>query len=172
MSEPFIGQIMPWPINYAPKDWAFCDGRLLSIAEYSPLFALIGTTYGGDGRTTFGLPDLRGRVAVGAGAGPGLTNYYLGQSGGMERVTLTANNLPEHTHPTPASTTEANEGTPTANIAPAAVARGSEIYASPVDTNLAPTGNNTTSNQPVENRMPLLALNYIIALNGIWPSRP
>ncbi|NIR27711.1 MAG: phage tail protein [candidate division Zixibacteria bacterium] len=171
MADAYMGQIMPWPINYAPQGWAFCQGQTLQISQYNALYALLGTTYGGDGHTTFKLPDLRSRVAVGAGAGPGLTNYILGMTYGYEQVPLTANNLPAHTHPTPASTTEANETTPTATIAPATVPRGSEIYASPVDTNLAPTGNNTTSGQPVENRQPLLALNYIICLTGLWPPR-
>jgi microcystin-dependent protein len=174
MSDAFYGQIIPWPINFEPENWAFCDGRLLSIADHSPLYALLGNRFGGDGRTTFGLPDLRGRVAVGAGTGPGLTTYYLAMMGGWEHITLSANNLPAHTHPTPASNTSASAEAPAADLAPAKVPRGSEykLYASPVDTTLAPTGNNTTSNQPVENRQPLLALNYIICLEGIWPSRP
>jgi len=174
MAEPFLGQIMPWPVSYAPDGWAFCDGRLLPIADYQSLFALLGTHFGGDGRNTFGLPDLRGRVAVGAGTGPGLSSYFLGQQGGTEKTVVSADNLPAHTHPTPASSSDAGTGTPAANLAPASVPRGEtyKLYASPVNASLAPTGNNTTSHQPIENRQPLLALNYIICLNGIWPSRP
>lgn len=172
MAEPFIGQIMPWPINYAPDGWAFCDGSLLQISDNTALFSLIGNMYGGDGRTTFGLPDLRGRAAVGAGTGPGLSPYHLGQFGGMEQVTISADNLPAHTHPTPASGNEANVETPAPNVAPAGGPRGSAFYASPVNASLAPTGNNTTSNKPIDNRQPLLALNYIIALQGLYPSRP
>lgn len=171
--EAFMGQIMPWPINFAPRGWAYCQGQLLQISQYTALFSLIGTTYGGDGISTFALPDLRGRVTVGAGASPGLSNYVLGQYGGTEKISLSADNLPAHTHPTPASSSDANAGIPAADLAPASVPRTSDykLYASPADTSLAPTGNNTTGNQPVENRQPWLALNYIICLEGIYPSR-
>jgi microcystin-dependent protein len=173
MADAYMGQIMPWPINYAPQNWAYCWGQTLAISQYNALFSLLGTYYGGDGVTNFKLPDLRGRVAVGAGSGPGLTPYQLGQMGGYEHVSLNANNIPAHTHPTPASSSSASAEAPAPDLAPAKVPRGSEykLYASPVDANLAPTGNNATSTQPVENRQPLLALNYIICLVGLYPPR-
>lgn len=173
MSEAFLGQIMPWPISFAPRNWAFCQGQLLQVSQFTALYSLLGTQYGGDGINTFGLPDLRGRVVVGAGAAPGLSNYRPGERGGYEQVPLSADNLPAHTHPTPASTIEVNAGAPGADLAPATVPRTSayKLYASPVNASLAPTGNNTTGNQPVENRQPWLALNYIICLVGIYPSR-
>lgn len=173
MAEAFLGQVMPWPINWAPRDWAYCSGQLIQISQNPALYSLLGTNFGGDGVSTFGLPDLRGRVVVGAGTGTGLSPYIFAQFGGFENVTLSADNLPEHVHPTPASNSTADQGTPAADLAPAKVPRGStyNLYASPADASLAPTGNNTTSKQPVENRQPWLALNYIICLNGIYPSR-
>ena len=103
MAEPFLGEIQSFAINKTPDGWAPCDGRLLSINDYQALFALIGTTYGGDGQTTFGLPDLQGRIPVGQGHGPGLENYTLGQKGGEEQVTLQPDHLPTHTHAVEAS---------------------------------------------------------------------
>ena len=99
MASPFIGQITLFAGNFAPRGWAFCNGQLLSIAQNTALFSILGTTYGGNGQTTFALPDLRGRVPVHAGQGPGLSNYDLGQQGGAESVTLTTAQMPAHTHP-------------------------------------------------------------------------
>ena len=98
MSEPFIGQIQPFAFNFAPRNWALCDGQLLPISQNTALFSLIGTTYGGDGRTTFGLPDLRGRVPIHQGHGPGLSSYVIGQTGGSATNTLTQAQMPSHTH--------------------------------------------------------------------------
>src|SRR5262247_1539362 len=98
MSEPFLGQIQPFGFNFAPTGWATCDGQILSIAQNTALFSLLGTTFGGNGQTTFGLPDLRGRVPIGQGQGPGLANYTLGQTGGQETVTLITSQMPQHTH--------------------------------------------------------------------------
>jgi microcystin-dependent protein len=98
MSNPFLGQVIIFAGNFAPKGWAFCNGQLLAISQYTALFSLLGTTYGGDGRTTFGLPDLRGRVAVSAGQGPGLSNYTLGEQTGTETVTLSTQQMPQHNH--------------------------------------------------------------------------
>src|SRR3954468_23228168 len=98
MSEPFLGEIRMFGGNFAPRGWAFCNGQILSIAQNTALFSLLGTTYGGNGQTTFGLPDLRGRVAVSAGQGPGLSNYSLGELAGSESVTLTSANMPAHNH--------------------------------------------------------------------------
>lgn len=169
MADAYMGQIMPWPVSFAPRNWAFCQGQTLQIAQYSAVYALLGTTYGGDGINTFKLPDLRGRLTVGAGHGAGLTNYILGQSMGTETSAISADNLPAHNHPTPASSNDASTGTPAENVALAS--SSNKLYASPVNANLAPTGDNTGANKPVENRQPLLALNYIICLNGMWPPR-
>jgi microcystin-dependent protein len=144
MSEPFIGQIMLVPYNFAPRGWAFCNGQLLSIAQNTALFSLLGTTYGGNGQTTFALPDLRGRVPISSGQGPGLGSYDLGQIGGAESVTLTTNQMPAHTHQLPshthqapahthavtALTDSASTGAPTSNL-PASAARGTNLYAPP-----------------------------------------
>jgi microcystin-dependent protein len=112
MSEPFIGQIMLFGGNFAPVGWALCNGQLMSIAQNTALFPILGTTYGGNGTTTFALPDLRGRAAVGFGQGPGLSNYDLGQSTGSEMVTLTVAQIPAHSHPVAANAAAANVQSP------------------------------------------------------------
>jgi microcystin-dependent protein len=170
-AEPFLGQIAIVPYNFAPIGWAFCQGQLLSIAQNTALFSLLGTTYGGDGRSTFGLPDLRGRVPVGQGQGPGLSVIELGQVGGAESVTLTVAQLPAHSHPLMASTLEAAVVSPTGSVL------GSKarvpLYSGASDlTTMAPASiGETGGNQPVPVRDPYLGLNYIIALQGIFPSR-
>ncbi len=171
MSNPFIGEIRLLPYNFAPRGWAFCNGQILSIAQNTALFSLLGTTYGGNGQTTFALPDLRGRVAISSGQGPGLQNYDLGQIAGAESVTLISSQLPAHAHSftTPCNTDDPNAGSPKNNF-PAAV--GDPIYAT---TSNAAMGAGTTGvlggSQPHDNRQPLLTLNYCIALQGIFPSR-
>jgi microcystin-dependent protein len=144
MSEPFLGQIMLVPYNFAPRGWAFCNGQLLPIAQNTALFSLLGTTYGGDGRTTFALPDLRGRVPISSGQGPGLEDYDPGQTGGFESVTLTTGEMPAHTHllnphthqapahthQVTALTDSASTGIPTNNL-PASASRGTNLYAPP-----------------------------------------
>lgn len=177
--EPFVGQIQLFGFNFAPRGWAFCNGQILSIAQNQVLFALLGTTYGGDGITTFGLPDLRGRVAIGQGQGPGLQNYTIGERAGVENVTLLSTQMPMHTHQLMVSNTVGTTDTASGNyLANGAVtiARGNTVPA-----NLYSTGANAQlnpnavsihgGNQPHENRAPFLALNYCIALVGIYPSR-
>lgn len=167
MSSPFIGQIMMVGFNFAPRGWAFCDGQLLPIAQNQALFALLGTTYGGNGTTTFALPDLRGRVPIHKDQGPGLSNYSLGQMGGAERVTLTTNEMPTHSHSINASTNEATDTQPT----------GKYLATGNAYTNTANTTMNsnaaalTGGNQSHENRQPFLVINFVIALQGIFPSR-
>ena len=172
MSEPFVGEIRMFAGNFAPVGWAFCDGQLLAVSQNDALFSLLGTIYGGDGRTTFGLPDLRGRVPIHAGSGPGLTPRNLGSKGGAENVTLTTSQLPSHNHTVPASGAGANSGTPTgrvsANTAP------TNVYSTSLATNQ--TMNNaavsqTGGSQSHTNLMPTLCVNFIIALFGIYPSR-
>lgn len=170
----YMAEVRIFAGMYAPVNWAFCMGQLLSISSYSALYALIGTQYGGDGRTTFGLPDLRGRVPVGTGTGPGLTPRSQGQYGGWERVPLLEANLPSHQHAIEASTAVANTGSPGPGTILAAQDRHHEtnIYTSNAsNTTIKPTGN-TGNGQQVENMQPWLGLNYIICLVGIWPSRP
>ncbi len=171
MATPFIAQITMFGGNFAPRGWAFCDGQILSISQNTALFSLLGTTYGGNGQTTFALPDLRGRTPIGPRQGAGLSNYNLGQKGGTETVTLNQTELPAHTHQVTAraSTNEATDTEPTNNF----LATGNQ-YTSSSNTDLnanAVQAANTGGNQPHENRQPFLAINYIIALQGIFPSR-
>lgn len=171
MPEPYVGEIKMFAGNFAPRGWALCDGQLLSIPSNDALFSLFGTMYGGDGRTTFGLPDLRGRVPVHYGTGPGLTTRRIGQKGGTERVTLTSNQLPQHRHDWNASGGTANSTNPN-NLVFAQAA--SEVYAD--DMGDAPKLNanscaKTGGSQSHANLMPALCVNFIVALVGIYPSR-
>jgi microcystin-dependent protein len=171
MSDPFLGQVIMFGGNFAPRGWAFCEGQLLSIAQNSALFSILGTTYGGDGRTTFALPDLRGRVPMGSGNGPGLTPRKLGTKTGSETNTLTVGQMPAHSHAVAAQVNNDSAATTDpANhfLAPA------ESYATAgtAGANLGGvTCGNTGGNQPVNNIQPVLVINYIIALVGIFPSR-
>jgi microcystin-dependent protein len=165
VSNPFLGEIRLVGSNFAPRGWAFCQGQVLSIAQNNALFALLGTTYGGNGTTTFGLPDLRGRVPVGFGQGPGLSNYAQGQAFGVEAVTLTSTQMPAHTHAVRASTGRATTNRPTG-----AYQAAGNSYALTQDVAAAPT-DQTGGGQAHENHQPSLALNFIIALQGIFPSR-
>jgi microcystin-dependent protein len=172
--DPYIGELAIFAGNFAPVGWAFCNGQTLAISEYEALYALIGTTYGGDGVTTFNLPDLQGRAPLHAagGTGSGLSNTYsMGQKAGAESVTLTAAQLPSHSHPLPASNLPGNTASPLGAV-PADNGAGSAQYT--LDgSNLStqPTQNlgSAGGNQPHDNLQPYLAINYIIALNGIFP---
>jgi len=176
MSEPFLGEIIMFGGNFAPRGWAFCDGQLLPISQYSALFSILGTTYGGDGRTTFGLPDLRGRLAIGPRNGPGLSDYRLGEKGGSETNTLGTHQIPSHGHTTTlkASSDESTLYDPTNAVLTNSGARDAEYGPA---TNLVNMSNasivsgNTGGGQPVNNLQPLLAVNYIIALQGLYPPR-
>jgi microcystin-dependent protein len=172
VSDFFLGTIRLVGFNFAPLDWALCQGQSLSIASNTALFSLLGTYFGGDGVQTFNLPDLRGRVALAQGQGPGLSNYVQGQAGGAERVALTAGQAPAHNHTLMAagSVTTPNPGPAMALGTPAAAVR---LYGGTGGaTALAPTSiGSFGSSGAHENRQPYLALNYIIALTGIFPSR-
>ena len=170
MSEPYAGEIRMFAGNFAPRGWAFCDGQLLGISQNDALFSLFGTFYGGDGRTNFGLPDLRGRIPIDAGQGPGLNLKRLGQKGGAENVTLTTNQIPAHTHTLRAAT----GGTPAAS--PVGNLPGQDRSVMFVNTNDSPTnfasnliGNNNGSRSHT-NMMPFLCVHFIVALFGIYPS--
>lgn len=174
MSEPYIGEIHMFGGNFPPVGYAFCNGTPLPIAQYDALFALIGTTYGGDGQTTFNLPDLRGRIPVHQGQGRGLPPVALGQSAGSETVTLIGQQLPVHNHPASASTQGATTTNPQGALL-AATTTNNELYAAPgagpavklAPQSVAPAG----GNQPHDNLMPFLAINFIIALEGLFPPR-
>jgi microcystin-dependent protein len=170
MTEPYIGEIRLFPYNFAPRGWAFCQGQILAIAQNTALFSLLGTTYGGNGQTTFALPDLRGRVPNSAGQGPGLSNYTLGEQGGSENVTLIAQQMPAHNHPIAVNNSGANTGRPSG--AYPGQTSGNTYAPSPDGSTLAPQAvGNAGNSQPHENRPPYLTLNYCIALEGIYPSR-
>jgi microcystin-dependent protein len=172
--ELYMAQIIMFAGNFAPRNTAFCDGQILSISSNTALFSLLGTTYGGNGVTTFALPDLRGRVPMGAGSGPGLTPRTLGERGGTETVTLTANQLPSHTHVAAlnVSTAAATSTSPSGNV-PAAAER--EVYA-PSASMVAASASAVTvqpagGGQPVSVMQPYLVINFCIGLYGIYPSR-
>lgn len=182
MSNPFLGEIRLFAGNFNPRGWAFCAGQLLPISQNDALYALIGTTYGGDGQTTFGLPDLRGRVAVGQGTGTGLSTYVVGQLSGTETVLLNVNQMPSHNHTLLAYDVDATTATPGPGVALSnpndshtgekslwyldTTAVNPTTPALPTDTIL-----NSGGSQPHSNLAPTLVLNYIIALEGIFPSR-
>lgn len=156
MTDPFVAEIRLFAGNFAPTGWAFCNGQLMSISQNTALFALIGTYYGGDGKATFALPDLRDRVPVHQGQGPGLSERHVGEAGGASRVSLTLAELPAHVHP-------ASDLPATTNRATGAVPAAGGRYAT-----AAPSGPTAAHN----NRPPYLGLSYIIALQGIFPPRP
>ena len=179
----FVGEVKIFAGNYAPQGWAFCNGQLLSISQNTALFSLLGTNYGGNGQTTFGLPDLRARTAMGAGQGPGLTNRTIGETGGTTSVVLSTNNLPAHTH---TATLKVNNSAGTINtpvngvsLANATdtfnnVSRPVSKYNSSATNNTLPAYNTSVSgaSSAVNIEQPYLVCNYIIALQGIYPSRP
>lgn len=171
MANPFLGEIRMFSGNFAPKDWALCDGQLLSIAQNTALFALLGTTYGGNGTTNFALPNLQGRVPVHSGTLEGGGTYVLGEMAGEESVTLTTAQMPAHSHLF-VSTNLAALDNPAGSVlgAPAAPAA---IYASSGPTGTMNAAGNVAvgSNEPHTNLMPFLATNFIIAMAGIFPSR-
>ena len=185
MENPFIATIIPFSGNFAPRGWALCDGQLLAISQNDALFSILGTIYGGDGRTTFALPDLRGRSAIHAGSGNGLSTVKLGDRLGNEINTITSNQMPSHKHNASSvvnsvsisvNSATGEENTPVGQH----LAGGTNIYSDEVGANqflggVSATGTTTLNtnggSQPVNNRQPSLGINYIIALQGIYPSR-
>lgn len=169
--EGYLAEIRMFGGNFAPRGWVFCNGQLLAIADWTAVFALVGTLYGGDGVTTFGVPDLRGRVPVHPGTGPGLTNRIQGQMSGVENVTLLTTNLPSHTHGLLPSTGTPNTASPTSAFLPVGSSR---IYAGagPAGSALAAASVGLAgSSTPHTNMMPLSVTNYIMCVEGIFPSR-
>jgi len=176
MSEPFVGEIKMFAGNYAPVGWALCDGQLVSVSEYDALFSLLGTTYGGDGQTTFGLPDLRGRVPVHMGQGPGLSSRVIGARGGAESVTLTVQQIPSHTHQARCIPGTGDQQSPQNHVWAQAAIAGTNLYSNlppSLTMKSTPTAaiGNTGGSQEHDNLIPYQVLNYIIALTGIYPQR-
>jgi microcystin-dependent protein len=170
---PFVAEIRLFAGNFAPSGWMFCEGQLLPISENETLFQLIGTTYGGDGESTFALPDLRGRLPIHQGTGPGLATYTLGEAGGVEEATLTVNQIPTHTHPLTGTNDTATNTNPGGQV-PARFSQANidpYLEATPGNVNLAasaiaPVG----GSQPHTNFQPYLCVDFIISLYGIFPS--
>jgi microcystin-dependent protein len=197
MADPFLGEIRMFAGTFAPRGWAFCNGQLLSVSQNSALFAILGTTYGGNGQTTFALPNLQGRAPVHAGQSPGTSRYTLGEVGGTENVTLTINELPAHNHTVALSgtgdvnvalgacTTNGSVPTPGPTTVPAKVPgglSGVNAYSTTPDTTLLPVHTTTTvnvtgntgivgNNLPVPIVQPYVVVNFIIAIEGVFPSR-
>lgn len=170
MANPFLGEIRMFAGNFAPLDWALCNGQLLPIAEYTALYNLLGTTYGGDGVTTFALPNLQSRVPIHQGEGAGLSPYVIGENGGAETVTLTVAQIPAHTHTAQASSADSGSSDPTNNFwasSPATKQYSPGTNAQMKSGAMGQTG----GNQPHDNMLPFLVVNFIIALFGIFPSR-
>lgn len=173
MADPFVAEIRIFPFNFAPKGWAWCDGQLMPISQNTALFSLLGTTYGGDGKSSFGLPDLQGSAPMFWGQGPGLSLYDIGQTGGSQTVTLLESEIPSHAHGMLAATDIADQNTPGSNRV-LTVSNNGSAYApgnSPVvamSTNaLAPAG----GDQPHNNMQPYLTFYFCIALQGVFPPR-
>jgi len=171
MSDPFIGEIRMFAGNFAPQGWAFCDGQLLAVSQNDALFSLLGTIYGGDGRTTFGLPDLRGRLPIHMGQGAGLSSRPIGQKSGQESVTVNTNELPTHTHTYQASKDIAGDPTGTGGVlgeSPSITLYRATTPNVPMNANAITAVGGSGSHT---NLMPFLCVNFIVALFGIYPSR-
>jgi microcystin-dependent protein len=170
MSEPFLAEVRMVGFNFAPRGWAFCDGQILPINQNQSLYSLLGTTYGGDGRTSFALPDIRGRVPIHVGQSDGGQNHTLGQKSGEETHTLAANEMPQHSHVAQATNNPSADDNPTNRVLGQA---GTSVYAA--HTTSVAMGSSMVANvgggQAHENMQPYLAVNYCIALQGLFPSR-
>ena len=172
MSQPFLGEIKMFGGNFAPLGYALCDGQLMSIQQNTALFSILGTTYGGDGIQTFGLPDMRCRMPVHQGNGPGLTPFVLGEITGSQSVSILTSNLPSHTHLVGATSGGGTATGPAGGFLAASTARDKVYSAGPPDTTLSPqTVGLTGNNIPISIIPPVLCVNFIIALQGIFPSR-
>jgi microcystin-dependent protein len=172
MSQPFIGEIRMFGGNFAPAGWMLCQGQVIPISENDTLFNLIGTTYGGDGQETFALPNLQGRVPIHMGQSSGTSNYLIGESGGVESVTLTTQQIPSHTHPPIANNGTGTSTNPANNVW---AAQPALLQYNPAGTEDSPLRNNAIQqaggSQPHDNMMPYLAVNYIISLFGVYPTQ-
>ncbi|PYS20657.1 MAG: phage tail protein [Acidobacteria bacterium] len=174
MADPFVAEIRIFPFNFAPKGWAWCDGQLLPLSQNTALFSLLGTTYGGDGKSNFALPDMQGNAPMHPGQGPGLSLHDLGEMGGTETVTLLQSEIPAHSHNMKATVENGTQGTLTPNITLATSIAGS-LYQSNTNSNLVTMNPQAISpaggDQPHNNMMPYLTLYFNIALQGVFPPR-
>jgi len=180
MSQPYIGQILMFGGNFPPSGWMFCNGQILPISEYDTLFNLIGTTYGGDGQSTFALPNLQGRLPVHMGTGGGLSTYVIGQSAGTESVTLTQQQIPQHNHMVTTQTAGGSSATPTTSAVlgdEQSNASGGNAFAYGIGgtgTQVAMPGSTvggSGGSQPHDNMMPYLCVSFVISLFGVYPSQ-
>lgn len=172
MAQPFVGSLMLVPYNFAPAGWMFCQGQLLPIAENETLFQLIGTTFGGDGQSTFALPDLRGRAAIGTGTSTTGTSYTLGQNGGVEQVTLTTNQMPLHNHAAGCSVNDQNSANANGSVLANAAAGVNMYSVNPPSAPMAAASLTAAGgSQPHDNHQPYLTLSWCISLFGVFPSQ-
>jgi len=174
MADPFVAEIRIYPFNFPPKGWAFCDGQLLPLSQNTALFSLLGTTYGGDGKSTFALPDMQGNSPMHPGQGPGLSLHDLGETGGSETVSLLESEIPAHSHALMASSDQGDNNAPATRMAAKPIGRGNNLYNTANSglqlmnpSELAPAG----GDQPHNNMQPYLTLNFCIALQGVFPPR-
>jgi microcystin-dependent protein len=176
MSSPFLGEIEIFGFNFAPYGWAQCNGQLLPVTQNTALFSLLGTQFGGDGHSTFGLPNLQGQIPVGPGQGPGLSRYTIGETAGAETVTLTVSEIPSHTHTLPVDPGAGRSPAPSPSTVLGATGRGApEVYADAATSGAMMTVSSVGASggsQPHNNMMPYLTLNYCISLQGVFPVRP
>jgi microcystin-dependent protein len=174
MADPFVAEIRIFPFNFAPKGWAFCDGQLLPLSQNTALFALLGTFYGGDGKSTFALPNLQGSVPVAQGQGQGLSQYFLGQQGGSQTVTLLSSEMPVHNHPMLASPDQGDNNLPNSSTSLAG-GQGVAPYVNDTQPNNQPMAPNALpamgGDQPHNNMMSYLTYNFNIAMQGVFPPR-
>jgi microcystin-dependent protein len=172
MANPFLAEIRIFPFNFAPRGWAFCDGQLMPLSQNTALFSLLGTTYGGDGKSNFALPNMQGNAPMHPGQGPGLSLHDLGETGGSDTVTLLESEMTQHSHGLTASNQEGTDQSPINEMFAGGVG-GINLYAAPAsiiqlpDVTVAPAG----GDQPHNNMMPYLTLNFCIALQGVYPPR-
>ena len=173
MADPFVAEIRIFPFNFAPKGWAFCDGQLLPLSQNTALFSLLQTTYGGDGKSTFALPNIQGNAPMHPGQGPGLSLHDLGETGGSQTVTLLESEIPAHSHRINASAGEGTATSPAGQLLASGV--GVNMYSTTTNplTQLNPNALTPAGgDQPHNNMMPYLTLNFCIALQGVFPPRP
>ena len=172
--DPFVAEIRIFPFNFAPKGWAFCDGQILPLSQNTALFSLLGTTYGGDGKSNFALPDMQGNIPMHPGRGPGLSEHFLGETGGSDTVSLLESEIPSHSHAWMASNADSNNQSPVGQLVAAGLG-GVTFYGEQNagalttlnDNVLAPAG----GDQPHNNLQPYLTLNFCVALQGVYPPR-
>ncbi|HWJ81685.1 MAG TPA: tail fiber protein [Nocardioides sp.] len=173
MADPFVAEIRIFPFNFAPRGWAWCNGQLLPISQNTALFSLLGTYYGGDGKSNFALPDLQGSAPMHPGQGPGTSQHFLGEVGGTETVTLLVSEIPVHQHVVSADVVDLGDTSTPGTAAVYAQSAGGTLYQDAADTQLAPTALAPAGgDQPHNNMQPYLTCNFNIALQGVYPSRP